>query len=151
MNADASASSEYALAIVAVAGASSACADHGDDAALRTLLAFYELCGAAVAGADGRIVKALGEGVLAVFPPDRLKHADEALRALQRSGNVLWQAYDARCRVQVRLGVGAVHAGDFGPPGHERFDVYGHTLNQLFKARGDDYLLSAAARARLAG
>ena len=134
-----------AFAVITVAGATQAGADHGDAAALEQLVAFYALCAEAVNDASGRIVKALGDGVLASFPPEALREAAGALRELQAAGTARWQAYDPRCRVQVRLGQGTVLAGVFGPPGHEAYDIYGNALSQLFKLPPGDFVLSPDA------
>lgn len=138
-----------AFALLSVAGATQAGAEHGDAAALAQLQAFYALCSDAISGARGRIIKALGDGMLASFPPEALREAADALRKLQQAGTAQWQAYDPRCRVQVRLGLGTVLAGTFGPPGRESYDIYGNALSQLFKMPPGDFVLSTSAAQRL--
>ena len=45
----------------------------------------------------------------------------------------------------------AVLCGELGPPGQERFDVFGDALNQLFKAPWDgDVALAPEVRGQLA-
>lgn len=136
---------QLVFAIITVAGATKAGADHGDAAALRQLEAFYALCAETVTAVHGRVVKALGDGVLASFPLESLREAAAALRALQAAATAQWQSYDARCRVQVKLGTGTVMAGVFGPPGQESYDIYGNALSQLFKLPGGDFVLSPDA------
>jgi len=138
-----------AFAIVSVAHATRAGADHGDAAALEQLLKFYALSSEVIHEQHGRIVKVLGDGLLATFPPEALRSVAAALRQFQQRGTALCQAYDERCRVQIRLGLGTVLAGSFGPPGQEAFDVYGNALSQLFKLPPGDFVLSSAAAARL--
>jgi class 3 adenylate cyclase len=140
---------ELVLAILAVAGATAACAEHGYADAVRALLKYYALSGFAVGGLDGRIVKAMGDGILAVFSVTRVKDIDRELRELQRSGTILWRTYDPRCKLQIKVGAGTLMAGEFGPPGQEAFDVYGDALNQLFKAPLADYFVTEAVAALL--
>ena len=83
----------------------------------------------------------MGDGVLVVFPLPRAKDAVDALRLLQSAATTLWSQFDARCRVQVRVGAGRLASGVMGPPGAERFDVYGTALNDLFKAPPGDFVI----------
>lgn len=62
----------------------------------------------------------------------------------------LWQAFDRRCRVRVKLGAGTLVRGRIGPPGEERADVYGDVLNQLYKASGEEFLILPGLAALLA-
>jgi class 3 adenylate cyclase len=138
-----------AFAVITVAGATRAGADHGDAAALQQLQAFYARCSKAVSAVNGRIVKTLGDGLLASFPIEALRDVAAALREVQAAGTAEWQAYDSRCRVQVRLGTGTVLAGVFGPPGQESYDIYGNALSQLFKLPPGDFVPSPDATRRL--
>lgn len=56
------------IALVSVDGTMAACADHGDAATLCVLLSYYALVTDTVASASGRVVKVMGDGVLAAFP-----------------------------------------------------------------------------------
>ena len=134
------------LALVSVAGASAACADHGDAPTVDVLREYYALVARSVAAAQGRVVKVLGDGVLVAFPTADVHQTLEALRSAQAAGTALWSAFDGRCRVVVRVGAGPVVRGPLGPPGEERDDVYGDTLNRLFKTSPtDDFLVVAPA------
>jgi class 3 adenylate cyclase len=86
----------------------------------------------AAASAGGVVVKALGDGLLLAFPPDRAREAVAALRAARERAGAVWRAFDGRCEVQVRATVGTVLRGSLGPPGDPRPDVYGDALNRLF-------------------
>lgn len=140
---------ELVFAILAVAGATAACTERGDADAVRALLRYYTLSGFVVGSLDGRIVKAMGDGILAVFPVARVRDVDRELRELQRSGTILWRSYDPRCKLQIKVGAGTILAGEFGPPGQETFDVYGDALNRLFKAPPADYFMTEAVAALL--
>lgn len=132
-------SEQLVFALAAATGVSKACAAHGDAETVVMLDAWYALVAATVAGAGGSLVKLLGDGTLVTFPANRVRDAVPALRALQAAGTALWSRFDARCRVQVKVGAGVLITGAFGPPGQEGYDVYGHALNELFKVPWNDF------------
>jgi class 3 adenylate cyclase len=103
---------------------------------------YYALVATAVAPGGGRVVKVMGDGVLVVFPLTRAREAVDALRVVQSSGSALWSLLDARCRVVVKVGAGSLASGAMGPPGDERFDVYGTALNNLFKAPPGEFVVT---------
>jgi adenylate cyclase len=132
---------ELVFAITNVSAATAACRAHGDLETAAVLSDYYALVAEAVRPSDGRVVKVMGDGVLVVFPLRRAKEALEALRVLQSSATALWSELDARCRVQVKVGSGRLASGSMGPPGAERFDIYGTALNELFKAPTGDFVI----------
>jgi adenylate cyclase len=137
------------LVLGSVAGSTAACKAHGDLPTARVLASYYALAADAARSAGGRIVKVIGDGVLATFPTERAQDAMLALRIFQRVGTRLWQEFDPACRVQVRVGSGSVVAGAMGPPEDPRFDVYGDALNQLFRMAAGDVVVSDEAQALL--
>src|SRR6185295_8165401 len=124
---------ELVFAISSVAGSTAACATHGNIAALAMSSKYYELGFSLTKKAGGKVVKVLGDGMLMSFPVDRAKEAVAVLKELQNQGTEMWQAYDARCRVQVKASYGRLLVTKVGPPGDERDDLFGHALNMLFK------------------
>jgi len=90
---------------------------------------FYELAAKHIEPAGGRIVKVMGDAGLAVFPEESAEDvimglcqlARETRRCARDAGLDTWLA--------VNVHVGPVVAGDFGPPGAERYDVVGKTVN----------------------
>ena len=131
---------DLVFAITSVAAATAAARAHADLESAAVLSDYYALVADAVSSSEGRVVKVLGDGVLIVFPISRAKDAVNALRAVQSSATKLWLAFDPRCRVQVKVGAGSLAAGLMGPPGAERFDIYGTALNDLFKAPMGDFV-----------
>lgn len=129
------------LAVFSVDGATAACATHGDRATVAILSDYYARVATILSPAAGQVIKVMGDGALVVFPPDDARAVERACRQAQAEGTRLWQAFDPRCRVRVRLGAGTVVRGRLGPPGAERVDIYGDALNQLFKASGDEFLI----------
>jgi class 3 adenylate cyclase len=138
------------LAVFSVDGATAACATHGDRATVAVLSKYYARVAAALAPAAGQVIKVMGDGMLVVFPPAGAKTVETTCREAQSAGTRLWQAFDTRCRVRVKLGAGTVVRGQIGPPGEERADVYGHVLNQLYKANGEEFLILPGLAALLA-
>jgi len=129
------------IALVSVDGTMAACADHGDAATLCVLLSYYALVTDTVASASGRVVKVMGDGVLAAFPCALAAEAVANCRQLQGAATAHWRAFDPRCRARIVLGAGPVLSGRFGPPGLEIDDLFGHTLNQLFRAPAGEVVL----------
>jgi class 3 adenylate cyclase len=134
--------SEIVFAISAVAGATRACAARGDAPTARLLGDYYTLAASTTRHAGGKVIKVMGDSILMTFPRPRAHDAITALRSLQQQGTELWQRFDARCRVQLKVGVGPVITGLFGPAGDERYDIYGDALNRLFKLPAEDFVLS---------
>ncbi|HEY3054994.1 MAG TPA: adenylate/guanylate cyclase domain-containing protein [Thermoanaerobaculia bacterium] len=141
--------SELVFAMISVAGATAACADHGDAATAEVLSEYYTLVADTIRSASGRVVKVIGDGVLAAFPASRAHEAVAVLRSVQTDGTELWQRFDHRCHIQVKAGIGPVMTGPFGPSGEERDDIYGDALNRLFKMKSDVFVLSPELSALL--
>jgi class 3 adenylate cyclase len=129
------------LGLISVNGMMAACAEHGDAETLVVLSDYYALVASAIAPAGGRVVKVMGDGVLVAFPHARANEAVALCRDLQAAATTHWQAFDPRCRARVVLGAGPVLSGRFGPPGQEVDDLFGHTLNQLFRASAGEFVL----------
>ena len=133
---------ELVFAVTRVTYCTKACLAHGDSATFNQLSKYYALVAEAVEPVDGKVIKALGDGVLLTFPINRCREAVEALRELQKQTSELWHRFEERCHVQVKVGAGSLVCGPLGPPGAERFDVVGDALNQLFKAPWSDFELA---------
>ena len=129
------------LALTHVPGSTVACAAHGDAETVAVLADYYALVAEAAAAAGGRVVKVMGDAALVTFPSGRAREAVGSLRSLRATGTRLWRGFDDRCRVEVKVGAGAVVCGQFGPPGDERPDIYGDALNRLFKAPWGEFVL----------
>ncbi|SRR6266576_1349911 len=133
---------EFVFAIASVDGSTRVGRSHQDLEMAAVLSEYYSLAAEGLRASQGRIVKVIGDGILVVFPVSQAREAVDALRRFQSSGNALWSEVDPGCRVQVKVGVGELATGPFGPPGDERFDVYGNALNQLFKAPAAEFFVT---------
>ena len=137
------------LALISVDGSTNACADHGDLAMVALLKSYYAHVAQLVAPENGQIVKVLGDGVLVMFPTEQPASALASLSAAHSQLQTLWHDFDPRCTVRMRATIGQVLTGPLGPPGREQHDIYGNTLNQLFRLPAGELVLSEALQARV--
>jgi len=91
--------------------------------------AFYHLAAARIEPAGGRIVKCMGDAGLVVFPQEAAEKVIFALAAFAQQAREAACTFGLDTYLNVNVHVGPVIAGDFGPPGDERFDVIGKTVN----------------------
>jgi len=138
---------QLVVAIVAVNGLSKATTAHGDAAIAARLNEYYEVIERACAKAGGRVIKVIGDGIIVAFPAERCAAAVDALRGAQREANMFWQAVDGTCRVVIKAGSGPIAAGTMGPPGNQRSDIYGATLNEVFRLPPGEFALTPALTA----
>jgi len=90
---------------------------------------FYELAAERLEPAGGRIVKFMGDAGLVVFPEESAEVVIFALCALAAEARECARSFDLDTYLNVNVHVGPVITGSFGPPGAERFDVIGKTVN----------------------
>jgi adenylate cyclase len=111
--------------------------------------ALFKRTGRAIADGGGRLVKAIGDAGMFVFPADDPDRAVLSLQAMKRDCDA-WLAkrgYPGVMVVKVQLG--SVACGRVGPPGNECFDVYGSTVNHAAMMRGRSFTLGASLVDRL--
>lgn len=90
---------------------------------------FYGLAAEHIEGAGGRIVKFMGDAGLAVFPTERAEAVIFSLADLARRARECARQFGLDTYLNTNVHVGPLLAGSFGPPGSERFDVIGKTVN----------------------
>ncbi len=90
---------------------------------------FYALAASHLEPAGGKIVKLMGDAGLVVFPEEAVEQGVFALADLAEAARTagLKRGFDVYLNVSVHFGPAL--AGTFGPPGQERFDVIGKTVN----------------------
>jgi len=106
---------------------------------------FYALAAEHIEPAGGRIVKVMGDAGLAVFSQQSAERvvfalcdlAQDARRCARQCGLDTWLA--------VNVHIGPVVVGKFGPPGAERYDVIGKTVNIAARLGRRGVTLSAQA------
>ena len=90
---------------------------------------FYVMAAGHIEPAGGRIVKFMGDAGLAVFEPDAAERVIFALCQFAADARRRAREFGLDTYLNVNVHVGPVLAGGFGPPGAERFDVIGKTVN----------------------
>ena len=111
--------------------------------------AFYELAASHLQPAGGRIVKVMGDAGLVVFPEECAEEVIFALAAFAREARESARECGLDTYLNVNVHVGPVLAGAFGPPGDERFDVIGKTVNIAARLGRRGVTLSQQAFRRL--
>ncbi len=116
----------------------------------RVMAGYYELAGAMIRAAGGRVVKFIGDGLLAVFPADGVDRGVEGLLGLKDAADRYMADRHWACRLAVKAHFGTVAQGEFGAGADRRSDVLGREVNALFRLEPNgEFTLSAAAEARL--
>jgi class 3 adenylate cyclase len=106
---------------------------------------YYDLTAQHVEPAGGRIVKVMGDAGLVTFPPDAVEAVIFALCDLARATRRAAADAGLDTWLAVNVHVGPVVAGELGPPGAERYDVVGKTVNIAARLGRRGVTLSAQA------
>ena len=111
--------------------------------------ALFKRTGSTIADAGGQLVKAIGDAGMFVFPADDPDQVVLSLQAMKRDCDA-WLAKRSYPDVMVvKVQLGPVACGRVGPPGDERFDVYGLTVNHAAMMQGRSFTLGASLVDRL--
>lgn len=114
------------------------------------LQAFYARAAHHLQACGARVVKVIGDAILAVFEVESLSEVVDGLFRLADEFERVAGERGFATRVDGKVHLGPVISGSFGPPGLERFDVLGKAVNQAALLRGEGIVLSPTAEARLA-
>jgi len=121
-------------------------AERLDDAEIaRVMDSYYELAGAAVIAAGGRIVKFMGDATLAVFPAEAVDRGVLALLDLKDAADRLMMDRGWESRLTVKVHFGPVVAGQFGAAPDKRYDILGKTVNVTARLDTSGVALSVEA------
>ena len=112
-----------------LAGFARACAGREALAIAQFLDDWYRRCAPIITSRGGRIVKFMGDAVLAVFPEDAALAAVECAHELRDCVDAQWSV-----ELGANVHVTTVAEGDVGPDA--RYDVFGNGVNQLFMMGG---------------
>lgn len=100
--------------------------------------------------AGGRVVKFIGDSVLAVWEPEDASRAVAAVVALQRVVEALGREMGVPVQAGANVHSGSVVQGDFGHGPSRRADVIGRAVNQTFlQGRGPGIRISEPVYRRL--
>jgi adenylate cyclase len=104
------------------------------DAAMAAFLdQFYALAEDAISGQGGRIVKFMGDAVLATFPPDAAPAALAATLDLRTRAERLAADSDLEMAVAANLHLGSVVVAEVGKGASRRPDVLGRVVVETFR------------------
>lgn len=92
---------------------------------------YYRELNDPITTAGGRIVKFLGDAVLAVFPPERAADAVAAVQSLETVVRRLSDDHRVDLQLGANLHLSTVAEGEFGADG--RYDVMGTGVNHTFR------------------
>jgi class 3 adenylate cyclase len=106
---------------------------------------YYALVTSRIEAASGRVVKFIGDAVLAVFPEADVVRGVDAMLALKEEVDAAFTRDGWMCRLIVKAHFGPVIAGDFGG----RFDVLGKHVNAAAMVDSTGVALSANAFRKL--
>jgi class 3 adenylate cyclase len=94
---------------------------------------YYELAGSTIGAAGGRVVKFIGDAMLAVFPADGVDRGVLCLLDLKSAADRFMADRGWDCHLVVKAHYGTVAQGEFGPGDDQRYDVLGKTVNVTFR------------------
>jgi class 3 adenylate cyclase len=126
--------SKLVLFTADLAGYAKACAHRDALSIARFLDAWYGDCSRVLRGRGGRVVKFIGDAVLAVFDEARAIDAIEA--ASELAGELRTRRDDWRVELGANVHVAIVAEGDYGTAEDRRYDVLGSGVNHLFLMGG---------------
>lgn len=111
---------------------------------------FYRMGALEIEGRGGRVVKFMGDAVLATFPPDAVSAAAAAVVAMQRAASELAREAGLECALGANIHWGEVIGAELGEGDSRRFDLVGRAVNQTFLlGRGRGIRMSERAYRKL--
>ncbi len=133
--------STFVLAVADITGFAKACRAKFDVDMFVMLDRFYHATADAIAPSGGKLVKAMGDAILMVFPEQKAKQAASCLHELQNKVQTVWSEFGTDCTVRIHAHVGTVASGPIGPG--QQFDIVGNPVNELFLMPWDGPMFSA--------
>lgn len=97
---------------------------------------WYRQCAPLVTARGGRVVKFMGDAVLAVFPEAAVLAAVDAATAMRAALAELRAETQWRVELGTNVHVAIVAEGELGPDDDRRYDVLGSGVNHLFLMGG---------------
>ena len=129
-----------------LAGYTKAFETKNDEEVARFVDDYYQLCENVLAKHGGTILKFMGDGCLATFPPEATVEAVGGALELQRAVDDLAKRYQLRLVLGANIHVAVVVEGSFGTGQSRRRDIVGRGVNQTFLlGRGPGIRLSEQA------
>jgi adenylate cyclase len=135
----------YLIAFLTLNGFTAQSARVSDIELADVLDEYFAFATSAIENGGGRVVKFIGDGILAVFPPQSADSGVLGLLELKPITDQFFQRRQWNCRLIVRVHYGTVVSGPLGPGAHQRFDVIGRHVNVTAKLESAGVALSVEA------
>jgi class 3 adenylate cyclase len=126
------ASTRLVLVVADLTGYTRLSRTHSDEIMAGFLDRFYCLAEDAVSEGGGRIVKFMGDAMLAVFPEERAAAAVAAVVTLQVQSEKLARSHGFDMALGANLHLGSAVVAELGKGSSRRSDVIGRAVNQTF-------------------
>lgn len=120
-----------------------------DDEIADVIDGYYQLLAERTSAAGGRVVKYIGDGALVVFDAADSDRGVATLLDLKAHVDRYFEHHRWDCRTTIKVHVGPVIAGPFGPPDDRRFDIIGKTVNTAAMLDATGVALSVEAFRKL--
>jgi class 3 adenylate cyclase len=133
------------VAFVDIAGYALQSTRVADDEIADVIDGYYQLLAEHVSAAGGRVVKYIGDGALLAFDAADSDHGVAALLDLKLLVDRYLERHGWDCRTTIKVHVGPVIAGPFGPPDDRRFDLIGKAVNTAAMLDASGVALSVEA------
>lgn len=103
-----------------------------DGSALAFIDSFYQSCGECIVSRGGRIIKYIGDSMLATFGEDGVEEAVQAARCMRSEYAALVAGLDSSVASDMEIGIslGETEEGEVGHPSLRTFDVFGECVNE---------------------
>jgi len=129
-------SSRLVIFVGDLGGFALACRERSDAEVARFLDRYYAMADAVLSEAGGRVVKFMGDAVLATFPAEEAAAAVHAAVTLDVSTERLAREHAMPVTTGVNLHLGTVVEAELGRGASRRPDVVGRAVNQAFLLGG---------------
>ncbi|HEY2806699.1 MAG TPA: adenylate/guanylate cyclase domain-containing protein [Gemmatimonadales bacterium] len=116
----------------------------------RVLDDWYELAGGAIAASGGRVVKFIGDALLAVFPPEHIDRGVAGMLDLKDTADRFMAGHGWQCILVVKMNFGSVAAGHFGIGTDRHYDVLGKAVNAAARLKSKGIIISGEVFKRVA-
>ena len=93
---------------------------------------FYRMSAHEIEERGGRVIKFIGDAVLATFPPDDASAAVAATVTMQRAAERIAADAGLDCSLGANIHLGDLIGTELGAGASRRFDVVGRAVNQAF-------------------
>jgi class 3 adenylate cyclase len=103
---------------------------------------FYETTGEVIEGANGKVIKFIGDAALIVFPENSIDAGVLALKKLKTEIDDFNKKNDYESRLVVKTHFGKVLVGMLGTKNDKRFDVIGNNVNVAALLRSNGFSIT---------